>query len=74
MTTDTMTMTAEATEALARSNAERSIATAFDLSVRLRNTFDSDKPVLVDTGDGIFTVHSVNEEDHEVVICLGPMP
>lgn len=32
------------------------------------------RPILVDTGDGIFTIAEVRETDHEVFIFLGPMP
>jgi len=48
--------------------------TAFDLRTRLHGLFDEDKEIMVDTGDGIFTIADVTEEMHEIIIHLGPMP
>lgn len=48
--------------------------TAREIAQRLLNTFDPDKQVLVDTGDGIFKINAIAEESHEVFIFLGEMP
>lgn len=48
--------------------------TARELAARLLATFDPDKQVVVDTGDGIFKIGTVDEESHEVFIHLGEMP
>lgn len=50
------------------------ITTARDLTIRLNSTFGPDKPILVDTGDGIFKIDFVSEGDHDVIIHLGQMP
>ena len=48
--------------------------TALDLLIRLSNIFDNSKPVVVDTGDGIFKIDRIEEQSHEVFIFLGEMP
>jgi hypothetical protein len=48
--------------------------TARELAQRLNDTFGPDKPILIDTGDGIFKVAGVAEDTDEIVIYLGEMP
>lgn len=50
------------------------ITTAQDLIIRLNSTFGPDKPILIDTGDGIFTISGVSEDSSEIVIYLAEMP
>jgi len=52
----------------------RSIVTCADLRTRLHGLFGEDKPILVETGDGIFRVVGGEETPHEFVLFLGPMP
>lgn len=42
--------------------------------ISLLSEKDPDVPVLIDTGEGIFTVGNVMETPHEVFIFLGAMP
>lgn len=44
--------------------------TAQDITTRLLS-FDSSKTVLVDTGDGIFTINGIAEDTEEIIIYLG---
>lgn len=40
----------------------------------LRDAILGPKPVWVDTGDGIFLLDSVIEDDHDITVVLGDMP
>jgi hypothetical protein len=50
------------------------ITTARELAQRLNDTFDPDKPILIDTGDGIFTINGVSEDSTEIIVYLDKMP
>lgn len=43
-------------------------------SFALRQAILGPKPVWVDTGDGIFLLDDVREDEHDIIIHLGAMP
>ncbi len=57
------------------SEAAAQVMTGQDLArACLRSTNGFEKPVLVDTGDGIFMVRAAIEYPDEIIITLGDMP